>query len=367
MINIANVTTSLFSALIAVAAIVVGLGIHFAINYLLQRQHSRKPFEIQGMPVRLRNWAGPLRALIPAICLGFVLPFLQLPESLLSTISHFLSLWIIASIAWLVIRAIGMVREMVLSRFDVTARDNLHARRVSTQMRLFERVLVFVVVVVTLAAMLMTFNAVRQVGVSILASAGVVGLIIGFAAQRSLATLLAGVHIAVTQPIRLQDAVVVEGEFGWIEEITLSYVVVKVWDQRRLIVPITHFIEKPFQNWTRRTSELTGSIYIYSDYRLPVQRVREELRRIVESTSLWDRKVCALQVTQATAESVELRALASAEDAPKTWDLRCYVREKLIDFIKANFPESLPRTRIELRQTPRVADESTRTVESAAA
>ena len=242
---------------------------------------------------------------------------------------------------------IAIAREMILSRIDFTNRDDIHARSVSTQMRVFERVLVFVVLALAVAGMLMTFTAVREVGVSIFASAGVVGLIVGFAAQRSIATLLAGVHIAVTQPIRLQDAVVIEDEFGWIEEITLSYVVVRLWDQRRLIVPITQFIEKPFQNWTRNSSELIGSIYLYVDYRLPMQAVREELRRILESTTLWDRRVCALQVTDAGAESVQLRALASAGDASKTWDLRCYMREKLIEFIQLRFPDSLPRSRVE--------------------
>jgi hypothetical protein len=143
---------------------------------------------------------------------------------------------------------------------------------------------------------------------------------------------------------------VVEGEFGWIEEITLSYVVVKLWDQRRLIVPITHFIEKPFQNWTRNSSELIGSIYINSDYGLPVQDVREELRRILESTALWDRRVCALQVTNVSENTLQLRALASAGDASRTWDLRCYVREKLIEFVQLRFPQSLPRTRVECPQ-----------------
>lgn len=346
---ITNLSALLFSTLVAAAAIAAGLAIHFVVTYLFNRRQSRKPFAVNGMPIKLEHWAAPLRALIPAICLRFVIPLLEYPEVVLSFIKHALNLWIIGSIAWLIIRAIAMAREMISSRLDLTARDNLHARRVSTQMRVFERVLVFVVLVVAIAAMLMTFSTVREVGVSILASAGVVGLIIGFAAQRSIATLLAGVHIAFTQPIRLQDAVVVEGEFGWIEEITLSYVVVKLWDQRRLIVPITHFIEKSFQNWTRHSSELVGAVYIHADYRLPVQEVREELRRILESSALWDGRVCKLQVTAATPKSIEMRAVASAEDAPRTWDLRCHVREKLIEFIQQQFPESLPGTRIELR------------------
>jgi small-conductance mechanosensitive channel len=342
-----NLSTILFSTLITAAAIAGGLVIHLIIKRVLNRRDSQHPFSIGGLPIGLGNWVGPLRALIPAVCLGFVIPILNYPPTLMTLIRHSLKLWVIGSIAWFIIRTIAMAREMVLSRIDLTNRDDIQARSVSTQMRVFERVLVLVVLALAVAGMLMTFTAVREVGMSILASAGVAGLIVGFAAQRSIATLLAGLHIAVTQPIRLQDAVVIEDEFGWIEEITLSYVVVRLWDQRRLIVPITQFIEKPFQNWTRSSSELIGSIYLYVDYRLPVQAVREELRRILESTTLWDRRVCALQVTDAGAESVQLRALASAGDASKTWDLRCYMREKLIEFIQLRFPDSLPRSRVE--------------------
>ena len=198
------------------------------------------------------------------------------------------------------------------------------------------------------AAMLMTFNQVRQVGVSILASAGIVGIVIGFAAQRSLGNLIAGIQIAITQPIRLDDVVIVEGEWGRIEEITLTYVVVGIWDQRRLIVPINYFIEKPFQNWTRTTAQLLGTVYLYADYTLPVERVREELHRILEASDLWDRRTWGLVVTNTSERTVELRALMSSQDSSSAWDLRCRVREKLLEFLQKNFPESLPRTRVEM-------------------
>ena len=343
-----TLTTFLLSTVIAISAIAGGVVTTFLITYLLRRYQSRKPILIGGMAIRVERWFGPLQAIIPAASLRFVLPLLEYPSSLLSSIRHLLQLWIIGSIAWILIRTIAVAREMLMSRLDLTAKDNFYARRVSTQLRVFERILAVVVSILAVSVMLMTFTAVREVGLSILASAGVAGLVIGFAAQRSIATVLAGVHIAITQPIRLQDAVVVEKEFGTIEEITLSYVVVKLWDQRRMIVPITHFIEKPFQNWTRTSSELVGAIHIHSDYTLPVQAVREELRRILESTSLWDGRICALQVVDSNEEYIELRALASAEDAPKTWDLRCYVREKLIEFIQNSFPGSLPRSRVEI-------------------
>jgi small-conductance mechanosensitive channel len=200
-----------------------------------------------------------------------------------------------------------------------------------------------------MASMLMVFDSVRQFGTSILASAGIAGIIIGFAAQRSIATLLAGFQIAFTQPIRLDDVVIVENEWGRIEDITLTYVTVRIWDMRRLIVPITYFIEQPFQNWTRTSSELLGSVFLYVDYTMPLQPLREELDRILETSQHWDRKVKVLQVTDAKEHTLELRALASAADASTAWNLRCEVREKLIAFVQQRYPEHLPRMRAELQ------------------
>lgn len=193
----------------------------------------------------------------------------------------------------------------------------------------------------------MTFDKVRQIGVSILASAGIAGIIIGFAAQRSLATLIAGIQIAITQPIRIDDVVIVENEWGWIEEITLTYVVIRIWDQRRLVVPITYFIERPFQNWTRTSAELLGTVYLYADYGIPVDELRQELEKIVNASPLWDKRVAKIQVTNATEKTVEMRALVSAENSSNAWELRCLVREKLIDFMQRNYPERLPRIRLE--------------------
>ena len=343
-----SLTDLLISLGIAVAAVAIGLGVHQVLSSLLHRRHSRKPLTFRGLPLNLGFWQGPLRVILPGICLAIAVPFLDFPARATSLLIQGITLWLIGGFSWLIIRTIAMAREMILSRFDVGVKDNLGARRVSTQIRVFERVLVSVVVVLTIALMLMTFQSVRQIGVSILASAGAVGLVMGFAAQKSLTAILAGLQIAITQPVRLGDAVLVEGEFGSIEEITLTFVVVKLWDQRRLIVPITHFIEKPFQNWTRSASQLVGSVFIYTDYSLPVPEVRAELDRIVRGTNLWDGRVCKLQVTNVTSEGLELRALASAGDSAQTWDLRCHVREQIVEFIKDRFPESLPRTRINL-------------------
>jgi small-conductance mechanosensitive channel len=209
-----------------------------------------------------------------------------------------------------------------------------------------------VITVVMFAAGLMMFDQVRSLGASVLASAGVIGIIVGFAAQRTIANLFAGFQLAMTQPIRIDDVVIVENEWGRIEEITLTYVVVRIWDLRRLIVPLSHFIEHPFQNWTRDQSDILGTVFLYTDYKTPVDSLREELRRIVAQSPNWDGKVCGLQVTNASERSLELRALASAADASKAWDLRCEIREKMIYFVQQNYPDSLPRLRAEMRADP---------------
>ena len=217
-----------------------------------------------------------------------------------------------------------------------------------TQFKIIERILITIVVIIALAAALMTFESIRKIGVSLFASAGVAGIILGFAAQSLIGNVLAGFQLALAQPIRLDDVVIVEGEWGWIEEINITYVVIRIWDKRRLIVPTKYFIEKPFQNWTRTSAEILGTVFIYTDYTVPVGAIREELTRILKDDPLWDGKVNNLQVTNATDKAIEIRALMSASDSPKAWDLRVGVREKLIEFLQNNYPESLPRVRIEV-------------------
>jgi len=240
------------------------------------------------------------------------------------------------------------VRDIILSRYDITAKDNLEARRVATQIRVIQRMIVAVIIVLTVAFMLMIFPRVRQVGVSLLASAGVLGIVLGFAAQKTLGNFIAGIQIALAQPIRLDDVVIVEGEWGWIEEIALTYVVVRIWDLRRLVVPISYFTEKPFQNWTRVSADILGSVFVYADYTVPVQAVREELTRLLKGDPRWDKKVNVLQVTEMKEHTVELRALMSAADSPTAWELRCAVREGLLRFLQQKYPQALPRTRVEM-------------------
>ncbi|MEO1053104.1 MAG: mechanosensitive ion channel domain-containing protein [Bacteroidota bacterium] len=257
---------------------------------------------------------------------------------------------LIASICWLLINLVAVGRELITRQFDITAEDNLKARKVYTQIRVFERIAIVVIVVIGVALALMTFESIRNFGASLLASAGIAGVIVGVAAQKLIANLLAGFQIAVTQPIRIDDAVVIEGEWGRIEEITLTYVVLRIWDKRRLIIPASQVIEKPFQNWTRSSSEILGTVFIYVDYKLPVDPLRAELTSILENTPLWDGQVNVLQVTNLTERTMELRALMSAKDSPTTWDLRVHVREQLIKFLQKEYPHCLPKSRIELDQ-----------------
>jgi small-conductance mechanosensitive channel len=339
-----------YPILLAAAAVAVGILLGFVLHRILRRWRERRILSVEGLVPQLELLRDPLLALIPAILLAIAIRFIAIPENLAEIISHALTLWIIGAIAWVCMKLVTVIRKLVMSHYEIDVRDNLRARRVQTQLQVLERIAVFVIIVIAAAAMLMTFGQVRQIGVSILASAGIVGIIVGFAAQKSIGTLIAGIQIAITQPIRLDDVVIIENEWGKIEEITLTYVVVRIWDQRRLVVPITHFIEKPFQNWTRTTAELLGSVYLYADYAIPVVKVREELHRILEGSELWDRRVWSLVVTNVTDKVVELRAVMSAADSSSAWNLRCLVREKLLAFLQENFPDALPRVRLEVER-----------------
>ncbi|NJL11917.1 MAG: mechanosensitive ion channel [Microscillaceae bacterium] len=258
-------------------------------------------------------------------------------------------IWLVSLI---IRRSIVVVREVLADYLNDEKANNLNSRKLLTQYRMLERIASFIVILLALAFILLTFDSIRQVGVGLLTSAGVLGIVIGFAAQKSIANVVAGIQLAFAQPIRLDDVVIVENEWGRIEEVTLTFVVVKLWDERRLVVPVNYFIEKPFQNWTRQSSELTGAVFIYTDYTVPVEALRTELFRLLEENPLWDRRVKVLQVTDATEQTVQLRALMSAADASQTFDLRCHIREALITFLQKHHPEALPHTRLLLSNPP---------------
>jgi small-conductance mechanosensitive channel len=332
-------------------SIVLSLIVHY-ILFKTARTIARRS-KADRVEALLRHCHGPGRLIVLVLLINIFLPLVKISPQILLFLKQTLNLLAIFSAAWLLIRLIHFAEELILNRFRVDVADNLEARRIHTQIQILRKVLVVVIGVLALAIMLMTFEKVRQLGTTILASAGIIGIIVGIAAQKSIATLLAGLQLAITQPIRLDDVVIVENEWGRIEDITLTYVVVRIWDLRRLIVPMTYFLEKPFQNWTRISADLLGTVFLYVDYTVPVEMVREELKRIAESSPLWDKRVCILQVTNATERTAELRALVSAGDASRAWELRCEVREKLIQFLQANYPESLPKMRAELHEQDR--------------
>ncbi|NNC64893.1 MAG: mechanosensitive ion channel [Gammaproteobacteria bacterium] len=302
-----------------------------------------------GASTRLiwKRCAGGLRVALPLIGVYLSLPF-ALEAPALERTQVVLSVALISVSAYLLIRALYGIEDLITARLDLEHEDNLDARRVQTQLRVMRGVLASFIVFTAVIVILLFVPGFRQIGSGLLASAGIAGLVIGFAAQRALGNLLAGFQIAVTQPIRLDDVVVVEGEWGRIEEISLTYVVVRIWDERRLILPISYFLEKPFTNWTRETAQILGTVYLYTDYRVPIDELRAELDRIVEKSEHWDGRVKGLVVTDSKEHSLELRALVSAKDGGSAWDLRCEVREKLVRFLAENYPETLPRIRAEL-------------------
>ena len=256
----------------------------------------------------------------------------------------------VVSIAWAIIAVVRIAKNQLLKNYDISVADNLKSRKVYTQYNILERILIFVIIIISIGIILMLFESVRSVGVSIFASAGIAGLIIGLAAQKALGSILAGLQIAITQPIRLDDVVIVENEWGWIEEINLTYVVVRIWDKRRLVVPSTYFLDRPFQNWTRTSADILGTVFIYTDYTIPFEPLRQELTRLLESNPNWDGKVNVLQVTDSKENTLEIRALMSSPTSPQAWDLRVYVREKLVEFIQREYPQCLPRTRVALQE-----------------
>ena len=286
-----------------------------------------------------------LQLSVPLLGIITLLPLLKLPEDWMWITEKGLGILLIIALSFLIVRAINAVQAALLSRHRIDVPDNASARRIYTQVSVIRKVIITAVVIIATSSILMLFDPVRQFGTSLLASAGIAGVVIGFAAQKTLGNVLAGIQIALTQPLLIDDIVVVEGEFGQIEEITLTYVTVRTWDLRRMILPITYFVEKPFQNWSRVSTEVLGTVILYLDYQVPLGELRKELKRLVENNPKWDRKVCGLQVTDTKQTTVEVRALVSSNDPGKAFDLRCEVREGLIQFLQRHHPESLPRVR----------------------
>jgi len=289
-----------------------------------------------------------LRVVVPVVGVIFALPILGLSPEFAGVIAKGTSILMIVAVSVILFQAVNLGEKAVLTEYDINASDNLQARKIYTQVHVISKVLYAVITLFTMASVLMLFQEVRQFGTSILASAGVVGIILGFAAQKTISNLFAGFQLAMTQPIRLDDVVIVEGEWGRIEEITLTYVIVHIWDDRRLVVPLSYFIEKPFQNWTRASAQLLGSVFVWVDYSLPLDEIRKALKEIIEPHPLWDKRFWNLQVTDATEKTMQIRVLATSADSAKSWDLRCDIREKLIAYIQQQHPQSLPHFRTQI-------------------
>ena len=296
----------------------------------------------------LRRSRRPMRLLLPLLAVHWALPLLgdDVAPGTWPALETAFRVLLVAAVAWMLIALTRVLDDVVSRHFDVSAVDNLRARRVRTQVSLLRRVIVFAIVLLAVGAVLMQFEGFRAIGAGLLASAGVAGIVFGIAAQRPLGSIVAGVQLALSQPIRVGDAVVMENEWGTVEEITLSYVVVRIWDQRRLVLPISYFFERPFQNWTRTSAQIIGTVFLWVDYLAPVDAIRAEHDRIVRASRFWDGQVCALHVTDSSDRALQLRAIMSAADAGRAWDLRCEVREKLVAFLQRSYPETLPRLRV---------------------
>jgi small-conductance mechanosensitive channel len=333
---------SVVAVIILALSLTVAYSLHRLVRKLLRRTLAQRYPLAFSIFTQMRG-VTRLAALIIALIIAIpVAPFE--PETT-DWLTRLLLVAVIALIGWVAITTLNIAADIYLRRYRLDTADNLLARKHNTQVRVLLRTADVAVAIVTIAAALMTFEPVRQYGVSLFASAGVAGIVAGLAARPVLSNLFAGVQLAMTQPIRIDDAVIVENEWGWIEEINATYVVVRLWDWRRMVVPLTYFIEKPFQNWTRETSALIGSAYIYVDYRAPVGAIRAKLEEIVKQAKQWDGRVVNLQVTDVKEQTIELRCLMSAASAGSAFELRCEVREKLIAFLNAEHPNALPNRR----------------------
>lgn len=350
--------TWLFSGLVLGVAVIIALIARFLLFLALKRGAERAGSMVDNSVVS--HARGPAYLLFPLIAILIVFPSLKLPADLIEDARHVVALGMIAAAAWLAISLTAVFDDFISSKFKIDVSDNLLARQVHTRTRVIRRIADIVILIVAVSAMIMTFPSLRHIGLSLFASAGVAGLIVGMAARPMLSNIIAGIQIAMTQPVRIDDIVVLEGEWGRIEEIGSTHVIVCLWDLRRLVVPLSYFIERPFQNWTFKTADILGTVLLYTDYSVPVEEIRVELHRLLQTSEMWDGNVWSLQVTNATERTLELRALMSAPDSATVWNLRCYIREKLIRFLQERYPQSLPRIRAEVREDPQGGDKKER-------
>ncbi|MFT4031331.1 MAG: mechanosensitive ion channel [Siphonobacter sp.] len=328
-------------------AILVGVSIKYILVPVIRRLTTN---QLPTSIVRsiIRHFKNVLIYIIPLLTFNALFRLMILERATRIVATRVLEILITLGFSVIIIKAVRVLEDYLYYIFDTNKADNLKERKLRTQIQFIRKFLTTLIIIIASSIILLNFESMRKIGASLLTGVGIGGIIIGFAAQKSLGNLLAGFQIAFTQPIRIDDVLIVEGEWGKVEEITLTYVVVNIWDKRRLILPITYFIEKPFQNWTRTTSELLGSVFLYTDYTLPIDVIRKEYSRLVRSHPLWDGKVEVLQVTDFTETSMQIRCLMGCRNSSEAFDLRCYIREHLITFIQNNYPETLARTRVSL-------------------
>jgi len=325
-------------------ALAIGLTGWWALMLLTRRLKGRdyRRARIARVISRPLAFALPMLVLIPA------LEATPLDGRWLDQSLRLLHIGLTACFIWLLVRAVAAGEQAILRDHPMEVADNLAARRIQTQTRVLSRVLMGAIILVGASMVLLTFPMVRQIGTALLASAGIIGLVAGIAAKPVFGNLIAGLQIALTQPIRLDDVVIVEGEWGRIEEITSTYVVVRIWDERRLVVPLQWFISNPFQNWTRSSAQLLGTAFLWLDHRAPMEAIRTELQRLCDASPQWDQRVCVAQVTETDRHTIEVRLLVSARNSGDLFDLRCAVREGMLAFLHAHHPDALPRVRNEV-------------------
>lgn len=332
---------------------IIALALHGTVVRILRalaRGHPG-PLEMLG---RTRSL---IRYMVLVIALGMALPATLWPAGAMAAIGRILLIIFVLLLGWAAVIAINIATDLYLRRWHVDQADNLLARKHVTQVKVLRRTAVIVTGIITVGVALMVIPAMEKYGVSLFASAGASALVVGLAARPLLTNLIAGLQIAITQPIRIEDAVVVEGQWGWIEEIASTYVVVRIWNWTRMVLPLSYFMETPFQNWTRTSAELIGQVHINVDYATPLSALREKVIEFAKQSPLWDGQVVNMQVVEATEKSIQLRILVSAKNSGASWDLRCEMREKVIAWLAETYPASLPKLRTDLQGAPELPDD----------
>jgi len=337
-----------WNLIIIVSAILIGLFTKFIITRLFKVYARRKDTDYSILRSIIVNLGPAVAYFIPLFILNLFSPLMRMNKLYYQPFDKTIEILLTISFAGLLVRSVRILEDYIYHAYDLNKVDNLKERKVRTQIQFIRKIIVVTIIFLTIAIILLSFESMRKIGTGLLTGVGIGGIIVGFAAQTSLGNLLAGFQIAFTQPIRIDDVLVVEGEWGRVEEITLTYVVLKIWDERRLILPINYFIQKPFQNWTRTSADILGTVFLYMDHTVPVDAIREEFERLIVKSNLWDKRVKVVQVTDVKEHTIEIRVLMSSRTSSDAFDLRCYIRENLVTFIQKNYPDSLPHSRNEI-------------------